>query len=162
SSGGSNTTESMKSECNLTGTWAVRADLEQNVPASFFVQAQSDVKDSIWLLITRRHDGEGLMDRMTFCGQAIADFHESPLLGGSWVGVEFPNDPLDKGFFPSFAVLGTAGTKIGAKITSETFAIQLGIDMPDVATRPWPSNAEVQQNFMTDMDMDGKPGISTV
>lgn len=147
--------------CNLSGTYALRMNLQGSWPNDGQVQGGSGTFN-FWMKVQATHSGNNLSIALTECGRFIPDFRTT--IVNELINYGYPNSLFDGNFLPSTAATVTlGGSSPGASFTMPRSAVQMGIDMADPINGSWPSAASgIPSSIRVDHDRDGKAGVTAV
>jgi ABC-type branched-subunit amino acid transport system substrate-binding protein len=158
-SAGSDCADNSRSECDLTGVYALEFTVPVSWPASTLLTAGSGEFVS-WGLVQLSQTGTGLEGKVVPCGQTIPDFRNAVLLTESY-GAEFPDTIFDRApLLPGVAAVGSlGGTTAGSSFSLDRTAWLVGAEMSDPIDGAWPSTTELVPR---DDDADGAPAVTAV
>lgn len=143
-------------ECDATGTWAIKVETPVKWNASFVLQGGTGTITN-WLLSQRTQAGTQITDTARICGVETPDYQAAAMFGNEKFGVKFPDAAFEK--LPAVTLSGTLSSKeLGATYSSPASAALVGATLTDPAKDPWPAN--VAAIVSQDADGDGKPGVS--
>jgi hypothetical protein len=147
--------------CNLSGTYALRMNMQGSWPADGQVQAGSGTFN-FWMKVQATHSGNNLSVALTECGRFIPDFRTT--IVNELINYGYPNSLFDGNFLPSTTSTVTLGSSSpGASFTLPRSAVQMGVNMADPINGAWPSSASgIGTGIRVDHDRDGKAGVTAV
>jgi hypothetical protein len=147
--------------CNLSGTYALRMNLQGTWPNDSQIAAGSGTFN-FWMKVQATHSGNSLSVTLTECGRFIPDFRASQI--NETFNYGYPNNLFDGNFLPSTSSTITLGSSSpGASFTMPRSAVQMGINMADPINGAWPSLASgIAAGIRVDHDADGDPGVTAV
>jgi hypothetical protein len=147
-------------ECNATGTWALKIATPVKWNASFVIQGGTGTIVN-YVKSTRTQTGLDVSDSAKLCGIELPPYQSTATFGGEKYGTSFPDAVFEAASMPTFTLAGTVSAAgPGASFTSPASAALVGASLANPTTDPWPSNGA--SLTAVDADGDGNPGISTV
>lgn len=144
-------------QCDLTGTYALKLQVPTSWPARPLLSAGSGVF-TYWVRLELMQDGLSFAATLTPCGKLVPDFRAArPLL--EVYGIEIPTTLFDRS--PALRAQTASGTLSelgpGARLSLGPTSILLGATLSDPVRDAWPSAGALRA---VDADADGELGIT--
>jgi hypothetical protein len=144
-------------DCNATGTWAMKIQTPVKYSGNPFVQAGTGNVVAL-VKIARTQSGTTISDVGHVCDISAPDYQGTAAVGSEHYGTRFPAAVFDAPSMPSFNLSITlSGTAAGATFTAPSAAALFGATLANPVTDAWPN---INGVVAADADGDGKPGIS--
>jgi hypothetical protein len=146
--------------CDFNGTWASRLTINVTwAPQGLnsIILAPGSGKIRQWIRGDRVVHGTSAADATVVCGIELPDFQSTALAATETYGVVFPGTLFDGNYLPTFTASGTlSGQTPGSTYKTTPSAALLGITLTNPTTDAWPMTVTTS----SDMDKDGKPGVT--
>jgi hypothetical protein len=145
--------------CNLTGSWALKVDIQVTWPATTILGAGSGTVH-LWGLVQGTQSGDTIPGTILPCGIVLPDFNGPSIINPvPTFGVTFPNSLFDGTYLTATsATVNVSSSSPGATFTSPSEANLIGITFANPATAAWPNYATAQTDAV---DVVGTiPGVT--
>lgn len=145
--------------CDASGTYAVKFSISVSWPTG--VVSGGGGTSVFWGRFTGTQSGNDLAGTLQPCGFTLPDFSLNPVAGNELYQLVLPNTLFDRvpPYIPAVPATFTSarGFALGSTFSMPTVAIQVGTNLTNPATDPWPTAAALPT---LDTDLDGKPGAT--
>lgn len=145
--------------CDVSGTYAVKFSISVSWPTGFVAGGAGT--SVFWGRFTGTQSGNDLAGTLQPCGFTLPDFSLNPIAGNELYQFVLPNTLFDR-LPPYIAAVPATFTSSRAFATGSSFslatvAIQVGANLANPVSNPWPAVAALPT---VDTDADGKPGAT--
>jgi hypothetical protein len=144
-------------ECNGTGTWALKIVTPVKYAGNPFVVPGTG-KVTALVRVARTQSGTTITDVGKVCGIDAPDYQGTAVVGSEHYGTRIPAAAFESPSMPPFNLtLELSGTVPGSTFSAPSAAALIGATLPNPLTDAWPN---ISALVAVDADGDGKPGLS--
>jgi hypothetical protein len=145
--------------CDATGTYAIKITVSVTWPTG--VLNGGSGTSVLWSRFTGTQSGNNLVGTLQPCGFVLPDFSLNPLVANELYQLTLPNtlfDHIPPYIQPVSTTLSSpGGFLLGAAFSMPSTSFQVGANLTNPASDPWPSVAMLPT---LDIDADGKAGVT--